>query len=137
MHEHYHEAFWVVTGTAAPVIALAVVVAIPDLADVRYRVPAAVWEKGKAARWAMVGTYAAFFDFMLMAYLLPVSLWSIANGKNEIAPSLAVTLATVGVILVFISTATAIFGRQEGDVSDGSPPESGDGNVPDDDQPGT
>jgi hypothetical protein len=39
----FHESFWLATSAAAPVITLAIVVAIPDAANMRFRAAGAMW----------------------------------------------------------------------------------------------
>lgn len=39
----FHETFWLATRAAAPVITLAIVVAIPEAANMRFRAAGAMW----------------------------------------------------------------------------------------------
>ena len=39
----FHESFWLAASAAAPVITLAIVVAIPDAANMRFRAAGAMW----------------------------------------------------------------------------------------------
>jgi hypothetical protein len=75
----YHEAFWVVTGTAAPVIALAAVVALPDVATLR-----------------ALGQV----NVIVQAGLLGLSLSALATGGNVTPPWVASVLAVGGILLL-------------------------------------
>jgi hypothetical protein len=116
----YHEAFWMVTGTAAPIIALAAVVALPEAAAV---VPHA-WARGREIvstpphlNWhvAMAGSYEAwrrvwaaaqrvrtltFLNVIVQAGLLAVSLSALAVSQNVMPPWVAIVLAVGGILLL-------------------------------------
>jgi hypothetical protein len=78
----YHEAFWAVTGTAAPVIALAAVVAKAALPD--------------------VGTLRTlgWVNMIVQAWLLGSSLSALSTGGNVTPPWVASVLAVGGILLL-------------------------------------
>jgi hypothetical protein len=86
----YHEAFWVVAGTAAPVIALAVIVVMPDIL-IRGATALGQKAKGGPDRRSTIGL--AFVALLIAVALLTFqasalvfSLDSIANADNEVSP---------------------------------------------------
>jgi hypothetical protein len=120
----YHEAFWVATAAAAPVIALANVVAGPEIdgavvtvfrhqRDLRIR----RWLPVKdptlhSATFKLIlisSAYTAFFLGLLMqAALLAVSLSALAAGQNVMPPWVAIVMAVAGIlILAWVLTVTA------------------------------
>ncbi len=74
----FHADFWVVTGTAAPVIALAAVVQASDaLVAV---LPAR--DQGDARAVAMASYWIAGGNLMVQVAVLTLSLLSLADGSN-------------------------------------------------------
>jgi hypothetical protein len=103
----FHEAFWVVTGTAAPVIALAAIVSAGDadeqvdrMAEGAVRLSVAfhknrddpgvleVLEKAGAGYLLMIAK-VQYVNVVLQAVLLAVSLCSITSQHNAISPGWA------------------------------------------------
>jgi hypothetical protein len=93
---HYHETFWVVAGTAAPVIALALAVVSSDFARNMPRKSAPPWYRQYHRRSALL-TVA---DFFLMTALLGVSLTSLAWSRDVIPPDYVAWLACLGLLTV-------------------------------------
>ena len=105
----YHDSFWVTIGTAAPVIALATVVAISDILRSAIRFP----QRGFAGMFWPTGRGV----FLLVSLLLVITLTnmaiqfvalsfalkSLAYGKNEISPTIIVAIVPLGIILLVIS----------------------------------
>jgi hypothetical protein len=128
----YHEAFWVATAAAAPVIALATVVAGPDAdgvgvlaVDRRSALRMREWQKGKPAPDAIlreakrttaliISAYLAFLlDLLIQAALLAVSLSALAAGQNVMPPWVAIVMAVAGIlILAWAVSVTAAIRRQ-------------------------
>ena len=118
----YHEAFWVITGTAAPVIALAVVVATPDLFPAASEAAAqADADTGGhpdyssrtvrltlryANRLAFLYT-VALLSLLSQILLLLAALLSVMNGRNAIPPVLGVWLAIGGLVLLCVTALVA------------------------------
>jgi len=122
----FHENFWVVTGTAAPVIALAAVAALPDATKAVVRayerpfVPLSTGElrmvtlssgetalttDGKfvsqvlSAKAATIRT-RTLINVIVQAGLLAVSLSALAAQRNVMPPWIAIVLATGGILLL-------------------------------------
>ncbi len=95
MHEHYHEALWVVAGTAAPVIGLALAVVVSDLLG-----------KADPRSGCLIFTlyYACFAvalaDFAAMIILLGFSMRSLWEGQDFIGPAAVIWLAAFGLFAV-------------------------------------
>jgi len=114
--------FWVATSAAAPVIALAVVVTLPDLSDdlneVAHSLDQAQTERPATPSPAelqmlhrmlsgMVTFLAAMSNLLAQAALLVTSLLALADDDAVIAPWFAITLAVGGLMLLFF-----VAGRQ-------------------------
>jgi hypothetical protein len=117
----FHEAFWILTGTAAPVIALAAVVsagsadqAWQDLREPyeRYRdaAPEAAlkWLSSNAAlQWRGVilagVSKAQYVNVVLQAGLLALSLASVGSQRNAVPLAVAGALAVVGIMLIALA----------------------------------
>ena len=124
MHEHYHEAFWVVTGTAAPLIALAIVVVMGDTLSALPRhmpkLPRRDWTVSWSAR-------IAGFTFAITLALLALSLFSLGKRSDEVPLPVAGATALLGLAGVYAATFMVPFIRtaswqpknREARVSDG------------------
>ena len=91
-HAVYHEAFWVVAGTAAPVVALAAVVAVGPTYDMST---------------ALLGKVAfALISIATLAELavLSASLISVSVGRDVLSPVVTAVLAVGGFLLLFAAT---------------------------------
>jgi hypothetical protein len=116
-----HESFWVATAAAAPVIALAYVVALPDTGNLLFIAransevalklkkdpdpdnPISV-SKMEFARMSLkamlVIWYTSLANVLIQAVLLGVSLWALAYGHDEIPPWSVIFLAVGGIIFL-------------------------------------
>lgn len=109
MHAPYHEQFWVIAGAAAPVIALALALAMSDLYRGVMLPPQRV--DGSFTPVA-IGTFAiALIDFVLMAFLLFESLASIYMGKDAVSPVFGLVVAPVGLLLVLFASVETVLLR--------------------------
>jgi hypothetical protein len=119
----FHESFWVATSAVAPVIALAAVVALPELTLVgrigilRTRIEQrehedSLWPVRNfllratryAWKWALIAWLATLVNLIIQASLLAVSLCALAF-KQDIMPFwLAILLATGGILILALST---------------------------------
>jgi hypothetical protein len=91
-HAGYHEQFWVVAGTAAPVIALAAVVAAGPTYDM------------SSARLGKVVFTVISIATLAELAVLCVSLISISVRDAVLSPVVAVVLAVGGFLLLFAAT---------------------------------
>jgi hypothetical protein len=91
-HAEYHEQFWVVAGTAAPVIALAAVVAAGPTYDM------------SSARLGKVVFTVISIATLAELAVLCVSLISISVRDAVLSPVVAVVLAVGGFLLLFAAT---------------------------------
>jgi hypothetical protein len=128
----FHESFWVATSAAAPVIALAAIVALPDASTVvdvaSRRLQLAQQVRGsdpldsdavrdevltrEMRRQASQVRGTTFFNLLLQAGLLAVSLWALAYNQAVISPPDAIIMAVVGILLLsWTTTRTAAFRR--------------------------
>ena len=120
----YHEAFWVATAAAAPVIALANVVAGPEIdglaVAVARRRRVVAWVRGPGLHSLtrtlilISSAYLAFLLGLLMqAALLALSLSALAAGQNAGPPWVAILMAVAGIlILAWVLTVTAGVSRE-------------------------
>ena len=125
----FHEGFWVATSAAAPVIALAAIVAIPDLAghvtmtsrDVDTATgqrpgrpdssdPVMSLARG-ARRWSVMALVVTLVNLLAQAALLALSLWSLAYNQDVMPPPTAIILPVFGVLALTDSTWFAIDAR--------------------------
>jgi hypothetical protein len=113
----FHESVWVVTGTAAPVTALALVVAFSQTVDI-LRAPASEMLSAinklpsdrQRAAWTRLDkaltnpSVAAFIiilsDFLRQATLVALSIMSLADQENLIPPWLAMLGTVAGLLLL-------------------------------------
>jgi hypothetical protein len=110
MHEHYHEAFWVVAGTAAPVIALALAVTTSDLYGGGIVLP----DRGPGKVLRTVGYIAylaAAIDFVLMVALLGLSLGSLYAREDVLTPIVGLIAGLAGLLFVLFASIAAGFVR--------------------------
>jgi protein-S-isoprenylcysteine O-methyltransferase Ste14 len=131
----FHETFWVVTGTAAPVIALAAVLSANDLERETRRLIAAIdqadddWRDqvatgiprpvdllahavhrtGRVKRLAL----AQMVSILFQALLLAVSLLSIAFHRNLIPAWIAVVIPVAGVWALAVTGHTQPFASDD------------------------
>jgi hypothetical protein len=112
----FHESFWVVTGTAAPVIALAAIVSLAD-ADREFMgflvTALSDFERIKPFmnRAAFTGIWigvSGLLNLLLQATLLTISLVSLAEDVNSVPPWSAIAMAVGGVILLAVSAWGAV-----------------------------
>jgi hypothetical protein len=117
----YHEAFWLATAAAAPVIVLAVVVARPDVdaaayAALRRSVQPDNVESGNSEKrkieeqrrgyathlllTAITFRSLSTLNVLMQAGLLAVSLSALATGRNIMPPWVAIVLAVAGILLL-------------------------------------
>lgn len=120
----FHEAVWVVAGTAAPVIALAEVVSLADTVREsldfftdfmdgsleRDHVPSTSrhWLYERRQRQTLWTEGIGLFNLLLQAALLAVSLTSLAYQTNFIPLWLAIVAAVGGLLLLAAATIGAI-----------------------------
>jgi hypothetical protein len=130
----FHKSFWVATSAAAPVIALAAVVALPDASamldaasrqlrqtrrltddhagfDFRARIILAILQ-ASWLYWFLVWG-ATVVNLIVQAGLLAVSLSALAFQQNVMPPWVAIALAVGGILLLAWSTTTVIKFRQD------------------------
>jgi hypothetical protein len=105
----FHESFWVVVGTAAPIIALAAVVSTSDAIAIKWR---------KHSTWhtfPMIPYYLGQMNVCLQFIVLLASLESLAQAKNAAPPSVAAWIAALGLPLLLATGMlnTAMRRRQE------------------------
>lgn len=121
----YHDSLWVTVGAAAPVIALAAIVAVSDLSgaqgtlrDIAYRyvdpitrepdqgpTGAAVWYV--LTSWRRWGNSFAGINIALQMAMLAVALVSLSNTSNLVSPIVPEIVLPLGVFLLFMSTRVA------------------------------
>jgi len=110
-HAPYHEQFWVVAGTAAPVIALSLTVIITGLARSKAVNAPVSW---RTATWPVFWFAITSADFIAMGYLTFVSLMSLAHGADRMSPTTVAVLAFLGVIAVwFVAVSNTITPKEE------------------------
>ena len=117
----FHETFWVVTGTAAPVIALAAVVSLNDLGKETGRLAESLERvrrnssatpeiealiSGAPSPIHLIRQFAGqqSMNIFLQAALLTVSLLSIAFQRNLIPVWIAIVIPVVGVLLLALTS---------------------------------
>lgn len=132
----FHEAFWIVTGTAAPVIALAAVVSAGEAYEQLDRMISAGTEASvahskvrdepkdeeqvrklaglaeKRAKNLWLTGRVQQLNVGLQAALLAVSLISVGNQHNLVPPWVAVTFAVLGLLFVAVVGARVISARR-------------------------
>jgi hypothetical protein len=123
----FHESFWIATSAAAPVIALAAVVGLPDTAAVaqlgihRLREPlegpllAAMPEALSRAQDRLVTLLfwaTTVGNLIVQAGLLAVSLSALAYQRELMPAWVAIALAVGGILLLAWSTSMAVHYRR-------------------------
>ncbi len=126
----FHESFWVVAGTAAPVIALAAVISLGDTIRTQIKVDSATFDAlvvasrgdkmakdfqhfNERARGSIVALrMTQLLNLYLQAGLLAVSLLSLAFQRNLIPTWICVAALTAGV-LVLAYAGVAVVREQE------------------------
>lgn len=102
----YHADFWVTAGTAAPVIALALVVASADSISIR----ASIVERPLVhfkdfSKTLMISTViVTCLTYFVTAAVLTGSLTSLAEEQDYVRPSVVINLLGVGISGVFVVT---------------------------------
>lgn len=133
----FNENFWVTVGTAAPVIALAVVVSIADAFRVRERTWQAVGEilqrvrldtTGRDVSWegardlgTLIGRYKTWTRLSIGAGLVNgvfqlIALWaalvSLEDGKNAVSPKLPEVIVPLGILLLLLAAIATLAARR-------------------------
>jgi hypothetical protein len=105
----FHESFWVVEGTAAPVIALAAVLSTNDIFEGFMRVIADPRvaqlgrdEQSREQRGSEILTWVflQFANICIQAAVLGISLWSLAIQSNVIPPWICIVITCAAVVLL-------------------------------------
>ena len=112
----FDESFWVVAGTAAPVIALAGVISVNDIARTQFKVNDGIIKAlivahkdekdeiyqrfDKRGSWIEALRVAQLLNVCLQAGLLAVSLLSLTFHRNLIPAWICVVALTAGVLLL-------------------------------------
>jgi hypothetical protein len=123
----FHESFWVATSAVAPVIALAAVVALPDMTlvgratilrdRIQERQPSQEdsWLHsfllGRARdtrKWALNAALTTLANLIIQASLLVVSLCALAFRQDIMPFWLAILLASGGILLLVLSTIVSV-----------------------------
>ena len=118
-----HESFWVATSAVAPVIALAAVVALPDVALIgkatvlrdmiqrrqpsdqdRAKQTLLVGEAQNTRKWAWTAWMITLANLIIHAGLLVVSLCALALRQDIMPFWVAIFLASGGILLLALST---------------------------------
>ena len=107
---NYHESYWVVVGTAVPVVLLAVVLALTD-----------VIRKGREKRgWnGWLSIVAAYINDFLLIILLLTSLSSLAHENDAMPLTASTYLLAATLILVGFQTTVAVGRRGDKDADSG------------------
>lgn len=124
----FHESFWVTVGTAAPIIALAAIVSLPDVFQAgQHRFSALLptirhvrhvpLTKNTEMRWLELVDMASGQTRLLrranvigLGNGIPqlIALWmalrSLADGRNVVSPNIAVIIPPVGIFLPLLGT---------------------------------
>ena len=128
-----HESFWVVVGTAAPVIALAAIVAFTDIArgadELDSKYPNLDPETiSQVLKITISGYVLVFVDVVLQAVTLLLTLLSLAARRDQVPLIVPEIMASLGIVLLLVSgvlTAVLRFTEPEsgppGDKAQGSP----------------
>lgn len=104
----FHEAFWAVAGAAAPVLALAQVVVIADLARVIPLLP----DEGDPPVLFMLSFVAGAGNILLQGGTLLNALRSLAADHNA-ASALSAEIASVaGLIVLVLTSLSAVYLQQ-------------------------
>lgn len=108
-----HESFWVVTGAAAPVIALTNVVAINDALSVRQTLlmaPYDTWPDDVKAFFAKSQTVLlrkslipSAVNLLLQASVLSIALLGLSNGQDLVPTSVIAILEGLGIIICAVA----------------------------------
>jgi hypothetical protein len=112
----YHQNFWIAVAAAAPVIALAAVVAFTDTARVggvgQIRPAGADPNLLKMVRWGIWGGHAAgLVNVLLQAATLLLALLSLAAGHDQAPLIVAEITAPLGIFLLVVGGAIGAFLR--------------------------
>jgi hypothetical protein len=104
----FHSDFWVVAGTAAPVIALAAVVAVKDILPGLELLP-----RGKGRRASTVAYYSAAYNLVMQTAVLGVSLESLSEGQ-DFFPRWPVTITKcAGIVALVVSGVATLLAKEE------------------------
>jgi hypothetical protein len=110
----YQESFWLATSAAAPIIALAAMVALPDTADVTFATAREVSrlrqrtappdtsrsEIVKLVYRGLAVNFGSLINLLVQAGLLAVSLTALEVGVDVMPPWVAICLAVGGLLLL-------------------------------------
>ena len=127
-----HESFWVATAAAAPVVALAAIVALPDTSvaveevyrhrhdpvvserarNGRQVIVARLWSRNMAYVWSQLVWMVSIVNLLLQAALLAMSLLVLVYDQEVIPPWAAIVFSAGGILLLtWSSTSAAAFRR--------------------------
>ncbi len=118
----YREQFWVVAGAAAPVIALAAVVATNDAAKQADEWKAEQRKFGAGPvnwmAWLLVVSGSLAYWLLgltagLEALVLTLSLASLASGYDQLTPPAVTFLCVIGLYAMSFQAALVVFGRRQ------------------------
>lgn len=110
----YHETFWVVTGTEAPVVALAVIVQMGDVIQAIDRDKEQPWAQNERYSTAMAGVLVVgVLNLALMGWLLFSSLSTLAAGTDGLSTDWATAQAVGGLGLLALVSVGAFAVRYE------------------------
>jgi hypothetical protein len=131
-----HADFWVVAGTASPVIALAAVITHRDataearrLADevnaVKHRKPGDdLWPEGSARFWMMLAVIASMYNIFAQMFVLLAALDSLSTGKDVPGRGVIVFIEFFGIgVLAVAGTASFQFRRPKQTTTEQPEPE--------------
>jgi hypothetical protein len=94
----YHESFWIVVGTAAPVIALANVVTISD---------AMFFLRGDDVGRSLGLYNLAALNLLAQATAMVLAFMSLDGHGNVVPPALAIVLTAAGLVLLIFTNVIA------------------------------
>lgn len=112
----YHEGFWIAVAAAAPVVALAAIVAFADIAGIsggRRGPPdtdSRIISIGRGVLWS--GYAAGLVNVLLQAVMLLLALLSLAAGHDQAPLIIAEIMAPLGILLLLIAGMLAVLERQ-------------------------
>jgi hypothetical protein len=111
----YHESFWIAVAAAAPVVALAAIVAFTDIAGISggRRAPGDtdpdVIKLGRRLLWS--GYATGLGNVLLQAVMLLLALLSLAAGHDQAPLIVAEVTTPLGVLLLLVASVLAVLER--------------------------